>query len=112
MSNYASALLLGMADSMAEPEPFPVEPLTLGELVWPPVPASADAIGLVVGITVADAVGRVCAGDEDTLPLSVLLTPQPQSIAASSATSQCLALVSCPASSSLTFPENDIPKPL
>ena len=86
MSKYASALLLGMADSMAEPEPFPVEPLTLGELVWPPVPASADAIGLVVGITVADAVGRVCAGDEDTIPLSVLLTPQPQSIAAISST--------------------------
>ena len=82
MSNYASALLLGMADSMAEPEPFPVEPLTLGELVWPPVPASADAIGLVVGITVAVAVGRVCDGEEDTIPLSVLLAPQPQSIAA------------------------------
>lgn len=86
MSNYASALLLGMADSAVEPEPFPVEPLTLGELVWLPVPTSADAVGLVVGITVADAVGRVCAGDEDTIPLSALLAPQPQSIAAISST--------------------------
>lgn len=86
MSNYASALLLGMADSAVEPEPFPVDPLALGELVWLPVPASADAIGLVVGITVAVAVGRVCDGEEDTIPLSVLLAPQPQSIAAISST--------------------------
>ena len=71
-----------MADSVAAPVPFPVVPLTLGELVWLPVPTSDDAIGLVVGITVAVAVGIVCAGDEDTIPLSVLLAPQPQSIAA------------------------------
>lgn len=71
---------------MAEPEPFPVEPLTLGELVWPPVRRLPTPSGSLVGITVADAVGRVCAGDEDTIPLSVLLTPQPQSIAAISST--------------------------
>lgn len=71
-----------MADSAVVPELLPADPLALGELVWLPIPASADAVGLVVGITVADAVGRVCAGDEDTIPLSVLLAPQPQSIAA------------------------------
>lgn len=71
-----------MADSAVVPEPAPAGPLTLGELVWLPVPASADAAGLVVGITVAVAVGRDCAGDEDTIPLSVLPAPQPQSIAA------------------------------
>lgn len=71
-----------MDDSAVVPEPLPADPLALGELVWLPIPASADAVGLVVGITVADAVGRVCAGDEDTIPLPVLLAPQPQSIAA------------------------------
>ena len=71
-----------MTDSAVVPELLPADPLALGELVWLPAPASADAVGLVVGITVADAVGRVCAGDEDTIPLSVLLAPQPQSIAA------------------------------
>lgn len=73
-----------MADPAVVPVPVPAEPLTLGELVWLPIPTSADAVGLVVGITVA--VGRDCAGDEDTIPLSVLPAPQPQSIAAISST--------------------------